>query len=378
LILGASKPLRVLCARETQKSIAESVHQLLKDQISALGLENIYTVQETTIFAPNGTQFNFAGLRQQNVTTIKSYEGVDICWVEEAQVVTKKSWEILIPTIRKPDSEIWVTFNPELDTDETYKRFVSDPPEGATLIEMGWQDNPWFPKVLVDEKDDLYRRDPDEAEVIWGGQCRPAVQGAIYLKEMRKLADEKRLCNVPYDPMLKVHRVWDLGWNDSMAIVLVQKVRSELRVIDYLEDSHRTLDDYVAELKGKRLNWGTDYVPHDGDHKDYKTGKSAKEILTKLGCSVQIVPSVPVEAGIKAARMALNRTYFDKKATGLVDSLKRYRRAINATTNEAGAPLHDENSHGADCYRYLAIVADRMTNETMGDQKLVYPDMGIV
>jgi phage terminase large subunit len=379
LIEGACRPLRVLCARETQKSIAESVHQLLKDQVSALGLENVYTVQETMIFAPNGTQFSFAGLRQQNITTIKSYEGVDICWVEEAQVVTKKSWDVLIPTIRKPKSEIWITFNPDLDTDETYKRFVADPPDGAIVIEIGFDDNPWFPEVLRAEMLDLYRRDPAEAEVVWGGKCRPAVQGAIYLHEMRKIAEEKRLCNVPYDPMLKVHRVWDLGWNDSMAIALVQKVRSEIRIIDYIEDSHRTLDDYVADLKGRRLNWGMDFLPHDGDQRDYKSGKSAKEILSALGCTVQIVPNMSIEGGIKVARMALGRTYFDKKATGLVDRLKRYRRVVNASTNEPGSPLHDESSHGADCYRYLSIIADRLTNENLNDAKAIkYPKLGII
>ena len=106
IALGATKPISVLCARETQKSIQESVHRLLKDQIELLNLQGVYTVQETKIIGNNGTEFTFAGIRQQGVVNLKSYEGTDICWVEEAQVVSKRSWDILIPTIRKPGSEI--------------------------------------------------------------------------------------------------------------------------------------------------------------------------------------------------------------------------------------------------------------------------------
>jgi phage terminase large subunit len=126
--LATMKPIRVLCARETQKSIQESVHRLLKDQIDALGVDHLFDVQETRIVGKNGSDFAFAGIRQQGVTNLKSFEAVDICWVEEAQVVTRRSWDVLIPTIRKPGSEIWITFNPELEDDETYKRFVTEPP----------------------------------------------------------------------------------------------------------------------------------------------------------------------------------------------------------------------------------------------------------
>jgi phage terminase large subunit len=123
--------LRVLCAREFQSSIRDSVHKLLCDQIKDLGLDSFYRIEQSAIFGMNGTEFSFEGIRH-NVNKIKSYEGVDIAWVEEAQTTSKSSWETLIPTIRKEGSEIWVTFNPELDTDETYKRFVLKPPPGRS------------------------------------------------------------------------------------------------------------------------------------------------------------------------------------------------------------------------------------------------------
>jgi phage terminase large subunit len=129
LIIGAGRTLRIVCAREIQKSIAQSVHQLLKDQIAALGLTDFYRVTDTAIIGLNGTEFTFVGLKH-NIQSVKSLEGADICWVEEAQTVSKSSWATLIPTIRKPESEIWITFNPDLNTDDTYVRFVKNPPAG--------------------------------------------------------------------------------------------------------------------------------------------------------------------------------------------------------------------------------------------------------
>ena len=152
LVLGVKQPTRVLCAREFQNSISQSVHKLLSDQIIDLRLESFYEITQNTIRGQNGTEFAFVGLKN-NVANIKSYEGVDICWVEEAQSVSKTSWNVLIPTIRKEQSEIWVTFNPELETDETYQRFVVSPPENCLSVKVNWQDNPWFPDTLKLEKD---------------------------------------------------------------------------------------------------------------------------------------------------------------------------------------------------------------------------------
>src|SRR6185437_2679086 len=121
LILGTQKPLRILCARETMDSIRESVHQLLSDQISNLGLDDFYKPLQSEIRGVNGTELVFAGLRKQTVGSLKSYEAIDICWVEEASVVSRRSLTILLPTIRKPGSEIWFSLNPDLETDAVYQ-----------------------------------------------------------------------------------------------------------------------------------------------------------------------------------------------------------------------------------------------------------------
>jgi len=349
LILRCTKQqTRILCTREIQKSIQQSVHQLLSDQIEAMGLTDAFEILNTEIRGPHGSQIFFSGLSDITATALKSFEGVDICWCEEAQAISAKSWKTLIPTIRKEKSEIWVTYNPELESDPTHQMFVTKPPSGCVSVLMNWSDNPYFPDVLKAEREHAEKTmRVEEYRNTWEGECLPAVTGAIYFEEVASAEREGRIRDVPNDIMLKTHAVWDLGWNDSMSIILVQRSASELRIVDYIEDSHRTLADYAMQLKNMNLNWGVHYLPHDGFHKDYKTGKSAQEILEALGCNVEQTPNMGIEEGIKAARMTFSRVYFDKtKAARLIECLKRYRRHINKQTNEAGSALHDEFSHG--------------------------------
>jgi phage terminase large subunit len=372
LLKGYQQPLRILCAREIQKSIKDSVHKLLSDQIELMGLGSFYDIQDVAIRGRNGTEFIFAGLSTQTAESIKSMEGIDIVWCEEAHVISKKSWDILIPTIRKDGSEIWITFNPSLESDETFQRFVVNPPDDCASAKLSYHDNPWFPDVLEKERLHCLRADPKSYPNIWEGECKPAIEGAIYYDEITVAQNEGRICDVPYDPMLKVHVVMDLGWNDSMAIGLVQRQASQLRIIEYIEDDHKTLDYYSSLLREKRLNWGKMWLPHDARAKDFKTGKSTEKIMQKLGWDTEIVDSLSVEAGIKVARMTFGRVYFDKTKTdrkdvigegSLIECLKRYKRRINLQTDEPGPPLHDGFSHGADFFRYFCISADKMTNE---------------
>ena len=361
---GATSKQRILCTREIQKSIKDSVHKLLSDQIEAMGLSHHYEILDNEIRGKNGTEIIFAGLQQHTAASIKSYEGVTRCWIEEAQTISKKSLDILLPTIRAEGSEIWVGMNPLLDTDPSWQRFVENPHPDSLVVQLNWDDNPWFPGTLELERQHCLISAPADYENIWGGKCRPTVEGAIYANEMALALQEMRICPVPYDPRLKVHAIWDMGWNDAMTIILVQKGLSELRVIGYMEESFKTLDWWASELKKLPYNWGYDWLPHDAYHGDFKTGKTAAVILKSFGRKPKATPNIPVESGIRAARMTFPRCYFDKAKTArLVECLKRYKRAIPTTTGEPGAPVHDEFSHGADAFRYLGVVAEQLKNE---------------
>ncbi len=374
LIKGTMRPLRILCARETQRSISESVHQLLQDQIALMGLEAFYTIKEKEIVGRNGTQIYFAGLRQQGVTNLKSYEGVDVCWVEEAQVVTRRSWTILIPTIRKEGSEIWITFNPELDTDETYQRFVSNPPPTAQLIKINWSDNPWFPETLRQEKDLLKERDIVAYRNIWEGECRPTVDGAIYAREMQLAGSQDRITKVPYEPASLVSTYWDLGVGDSTAIWFAQHIGPEVRIIDYYESTGVGLPHYAEVVKTRGYHYNRHVAPHDINVRELGSGRSRLEIAQSLGIRFDIAPKLSLEDGIAAARNLLIKCWFDKeKCADGINCLRHYRWDWNQRLDMAKpTPLHDWASHGADAFRYLAV-SERAVAKP---KPIAYPKMG--
>ena len=359
---------RFVCAREIMRTIADSVHQLLADQIAMMNVGWHFNVTDNEIKGRNGSQFIFTGLRNLDAYKIKSLEGADVCFVEEANALGKKSWNVLGPTIRKNDSEIWIGFNPELDTDEAYVRFVVNPPEDSIVVRLNYDDNPWPTKALDTERADCLKRygaDSDDYRNIWLGEPRSAVEGAIYAREIAAVVESGRVRPVPIDPMLKVHTIWDLGWADQTSIILVQRDATSVRVVGFVENTHHTMQEYAAELESLRLNWGTDYLPHDAVSKHVDSGKSPQEVLRTLRQRVDIVPNLEIEQGIKAARLMFPRLYFsDSPAVAqLLEHLKRYRRRINQQTQTAEGPLHDEHSDAADAFRYLAVIVDRLSND---------------
>ena len=358
LIIGAKQPTRILCAREFQTSIKDSVHKLLSDQIFAMGLQDFYEITQTAIRGKNGTEFSFAGLKN-NVANIKSFEGVDIAWVEEAQTTSKMSWNVLIPTIRKENSEIWITFNPELETDETYKRFVVNPPENSIVQRVNWSDNPWFPETLRLEKDALFARDREAYNTIWEGVCRQTVDGAIFAKEMQQAEFEGRITRVPYDPVKPVMAIFDIGWADATAVWFLQFIGMETRLIRYYETTQTTMSQILAKMQTFGYVYDILYLPHDAQNKTLAAnGRSIEEIVRAAGFNVRIIDRTPISDSINAARTIFPKCYFDRENCheGL-QCLRHYRYDINPDTGTfSQKPLHDNYSHGADAFRYIGLM----------------------
>lgn len=354
VMAGATKK-RVLCGRETQKSIAESVHHLIASQIQMLGLSGFEVQEQRILHRRLGSEFVFAGFRQQGIANIKSFEDVDVCWIEEGQTLTKRSREILTPTIRKPGSEVWVSMNPELETDDAYQFFVEKPPASAWVCQINYADNPWFTAELEAERLDTLERDPDGYQTIWLGKCRQAVSGAIYAREIQAASD--RIAHVPHDPLVPVHTWWDLGIGDDTAIWLVQFVGSEIRVIDYVSGNGQRIDYYIKELQSRGFVWGDDWLPHDAQARELGTGQSIEEIVKGYGRSVRIAPKLSLEDGINATRMIFPRLWFDKeKCADGIQALRHYRWRENTRLREfQHTPEHDWASHAADALRYLAV-----------------------
>lgn len=376
LIKGVEKPIRVLCTREIQNSIDDSVHLLLTDQVKALGLSSFYTVLRDEIRGTNGTTFSFEGLHGRSVDSLKSFEGADICWVEEANSVLKRSWDILTPTIRRDGSEIWISFNPELETDETYKRFVLNPPPGSLVKKVTYRDNPWFPKVLQAEMEHMKQTDFDSYLCVWEGHTRVALDGAIYANELRLATLENRLTRVPYERAKPVQTFWDLGKSDNTAIWFAQVVGFEFRVIDYYQSHGQNLSHYVKILREKPYTYGWTWLPHDAQHDTLASELTIEQQLRAQNFDVRISPKLSVDAGIEAARTVFGKTYFDQeKAADGIQCLRHYQfKKHDDGLSYSKVPLHNWASHGADAFRYLAV---SLTDQGKA-QKIKYDNRGIV
>ena len=185
LLLGRQKKLFIACLREIQDSIKDSVYKLLCDRISAWGL-NDYKVFESRIENRlTGTKFIFRGLRDQDINNIKSLEGVDIAWIEEAHTITKKSWNILSPTIRKNGSEIWISMNRELENDPLWVLLGSCPDERTLVRKVNYYDNPFCPQELKLQAQKCKQESPDDYSHIWLGE--PIRQGHTKLISSTKV-----------------------------------------------------------------------------------------------------------------------------------------------------------------------------------------------
>lgn len=391
LIQASQRPLRVLCAREIQNSLKESVHELLTNQMSELGLDGHFDVYENEIRGRHfPSAFLYTGLEKQTKESIKSFEGVDIVWVEEAANVSKHSWNILEPTIRKPGSEIWVTFNPNLDTDETYVRFVVSPPEGAWVVQMNWRDNLWSSPESEMTRATMKARSVEEYEHVYEGKPKSAVEGAVYQREVADLVSQGRYTICPYDARLKVHTVWDMGWNGACTIHLVQSDLSALRIIGYLEGRFVSIPEWAALLNAMPLNWGWDWIPHDGHTQSRQTKMSDYDLLRQNKRRVRGkhdgIPDVPVLTGMKVLRQTFPRVYLHRDhgelipaaykdetrkilpgllyytTERLLECWKRFRYHI-PKHGEPQSPIPDEYMHACDGSRYMAVTASRFSNE---------------
>jgi phage terminase large subunit len=370
LILSRRRKLRILCCREIQKSIRDSVHKLLADQIGLLGM-NGFVVKNTTIDnLLTSSEFIFAGLRH-DINEIKSMEGIDICWVEEAHMVSKSSWTTLLPTIRKPapfgpfgkGSEIWVTFNPELDTDYTYAYWVTDPPTGTMSLEVNWADNPWFPEVLDHQRLDMERKDPIGYATVWGGKPRAVIEGAIYAREIQLAVEQKRIARFPHMLDRKVNCYFDLGRRDMTAIWFVQQVGLDYYLIDFYQNSGYGLDHYLQVIAGKKYTIGEVWLPHDAySSGGLSTPKTVARQFKESGYEgrvrrVKHLGASAVSNGINATRALFPRMYFDaeKCADGL-QALRHYQFAVHPDTGERTVnPKDDWSTHAADSLRYFAV-----------------------
>jgi phage terminase large subunit len=390
IILALKMKLRILCLREIQQSIEESVKETIESYIALYDLENEFDIKDKSITCiRTGSRFIFSGLRYK-INSIKSLAKIDIAWVEEANNVSKTSWDKLMPTIRgkhetdpngmggpfKKGPEVWITFNPELDDDETYKRFVIDKDKNAPdylvnevtgemeryayVVKINYSDNRWFPPDLRQQMNlDKVHNEQKYLE-IWEGFTKQTLDGAIYADEIRQTLLDGRRKRIPHDPTKPVFLAWDLGHSDKTAIWFIQRSGLEFNLIDYYENRLKKLPHYHEILRSKPYNYSVMYQPHDADNETL-AARSIASMTRKAFPNSKIVvvnrPSKKV-VGINAARTIFELCNFDEANTADGwQCLSRYAYKVNEETGSfSREPDHDTPwSHGADAFQTFAL-----------------------
>lgn len=374
-----AKETRAACIREVQNSLKESVQQLVADKIAKFGLGDAFRVLEGEIRGPHGSLIIFKGMQSYNAENIKSLEGFDVAWVEEAQSLSAHSLRMLRPTIRKEGSEIWFSWNPRHDTDAVDVFFRGPAkPSDAIVVEVNWNDNPWLPDVLRREKDDDYRADPEMADHVWGGGYQIVTEGAYYAKLIAAAEKDGRIGAFPYNPKLDLKTGWDLGVDDYTAIWFVQDDGHRAYAVDYYEASGDGAEQIVAaalpelnpdelarcaalvELeRAKPFRYAKHYLPHDVEVREWGGGaRTRRQVLTALGVKPILAGAQqgPAER-INAVRRILPVLHFNntKRVQVGLSRLRRYSRKWNDAMQTYTTPLHDMNSHGADALGEYAI-----------------------
>jgi phage terminase large subunit len=353
IIRAYEQRIRVLCGREFQNSIKESVHALLESQIELLGLANYFRITEASITSHLGSEFIFTGLRN-NATKIKSLEGVNIAWIEEAEKVSDRSWEILIPTMRSNlyyggrafDSEIWVTFNPDSEDDATYKRFIKHPPPASecTTVKMTWRDNPWFPESLRREKDYLASVDPAAYAHVWEGECRTNSDAQIFNgKYSVEVFEPKPGWHGPYQGA-----DWGFAKDPTTLIRLwidpdARKLYVEYEAYGIKVDLHKTAELFDRIPDGKRYRTRADNARPETI--SYMQQHGYPEIV---GCEKW--PG-SVEDGIAVLRQ-FEQIVIHPRCTHTIEEARLYSYKIDKLTSDVLPDIEDKHNHCWDAIRY--------------------------
>lgn len=364
IVINALQGKRVVCLREVQNSIKESVKQLITDKIVQFGLADQFTILEQEIRAPNDGQIIFKGLQSFNAANIKSLEGFDIAWVEEAQTLSQHSLDLLRPTIRKAGSELWFSWNPRYKTDAVDKFFRSGHRDDAICIKTGWEDNPYFKSspMYADMLKD-FEIDPDKAEHVWNGAYGSS-QGAILAKWVNEAEREGRISDsVEYDPEGSgIVISSDIGFRDTASWWFWQPVRGGFNLIDYKQTNFMDSDDFIPELRDILLDIGGKnclskiWLPHDARAKTFQSKHStAEKFIRAFGVDkMDVVPQSSKRDRIEAARTILKKCAFNKTKCELgLDGLRawefKYSEESGVFSRE---PDHNWASHPSDGFSY--------------------------
>jgi phage terminase large subunit len=360
--------MRAVCIREVQKDLAQSSKALIESRLEMHGLNESdgFKLFRDVIETPGDGLLIFKGMQDYTAESIKSLEGYKRAWWEEAQTASSRSLSLLRPTIRVEGSELWFGWNPRRKTDPVDSMLRGDQlPTGAVVVRANWSDNPFFPKVLEDERQDCLRTTPEQYEHVWEGGYASVLEGAYFAKYLAEAKSQGRITKVSPDPLMALRAYVDIGGTgakaDAFAMWIVQFVGREIRVLNYYESVGQPLSAHLNWMRengygpGKCQIW----LPHDGQTNDRVIDVSFESALRSAGYSVQVVPNQGKGAArqrIEAARRRFPSVWFNESTTEAGrDALGWYHEKKDEARGVGLGPDHDWASHGSDAFGLMCV-----------------------
>lgn len=365
--------LRSVCIREVQKDLSQSSKLLIEDKLAKhrLGEADGFKVFRDVIETPRDGIIIFKGMQDYTAESVKSLENFKRAWWEEAQTASARSLDLLRPTIRAEGSQIHFSWNPSRKTDpvDLMLRGASLP-TGAIVVKANWSDNPWFPSVLEQERQDCLRDNADQYQHIWEGDYVTALAGAYYAKHISAARAQGRIGKVAMDPLMTIRAFWDIGGTgakaDATAIWIVQFVGREIRVLNYYEAVGQPLAAHVAWMRANGYEAALCILPHDGANHNAIYSTTYEASLRAAGFKVQTIPNQGPGAAtqrIEAARRRFPAIWFNEATCkGGLDALGWYHEKRDDNRGIGLGPDHDWSSHGADAFGLMCVVYTEPTS----------------
>ncbi|HZR74249.1 PBSX family phage terminase large subunit [Bradyrhizobium sp.] len=383
----AERGLSAVCIRESQKTLAQSSKRLLESKIEKLGLAHRFKVYSDRIATPGDGLIIFRGMQDHTADSIKSLEGFRIAWIDEAQSLSARSLALLRPTIRAENSELWASWNPRRKSDAIDDFFRARKPDGAVLVHANWRDNPWFPKVLDDERRTDLALYPDRYAHIWEGDYIRAFEGAYFATLLSEARAQGRIGNVAADPLLPLRAFHDIGGAgaqaDAYTIWIVQWVGQEIRVLDYYESSGQVLAFHVNWMRERGYEKAINTLPHDGVNASAITGKTYAEHWREAGFAVE--PPVKNQGRgaammrIEALRRLAPQLWFNEATTESGrEALGFYHEKRDDQRQVGLGPEHDWSSHAADALGLMAVCYEAPGKTASFNRVIQYKEQGWV
>lgn len=371
----------IVCGREFLNSIDDSSLAEVKAAIESepVLLAPFFDIGEKYIRTKSRRiSYKFSGMDKRTIMSLKSKAKILLLWADEAEPITDKAWDIVIPTLRQEDSELWVTWNPARKSSATDRRFRQTKDPRMKVVEMNWRDNPWWPAILERQRQRWLKNDPDGYDHIWEGGYATAIKGAYFTKQIAALKNEGRLCRLGPDPNMKRRLFADIGGTgvnaDAFTMWGAQFIGREVRVLNYYEKVGQAVDAHLLWMSDNNYLPGNTeiFLPHDGATHDKVFAVSYQSALEGAGYSVTVVPNQgrgAAMARVQAARRIFPSVWMalqplDGLEPGTVttesglEALTWYHEKWDEERDIGLGPEHDWASHGSDAYGLMAIVAE--------------------